>query len=134
MIIIEAIKHAVIRVFDYRSRATRSEFWWFALAFIVWIILAAVVDEVVFKSGEQYSVLYNISGFFWTAIYIVGLVCLLPLMVRRLHDINMSGFWVLIFCVPLGALALLIMLVLPGTPHENRFGGTSDDDDWLLFD
>jgi uncharacterized membrane protein YhaH (DUF805 family) len=44
-------------------------------------------------------------------------------MVRRLHDTNMSGWWALTSLIPiLGGLLLLVPLVKKGTPGENRFG------------
>jgi uncharacterized membrane protein YhaH (DUF805 family) len=43
--------------------------------------------------------------------------------IRRLHDRDMSGWWLLLMLVPvIGSLALLVLYVLPGTPGPNRFG------------
>ena len=57
---------------------------------------------------------------------IVSLVHLIPgiaVSVRRLHDIDRTGWWLLIGFVPLiGAIVLLIFYVTPGTPGANRFG------------
>lgn len=46
----------------------------------------------------------------------------LALTVRRLHDVNMSGWLVLLGLVPfLGALALLVFMILPANPAGQRF-------------
>ena len=42
--------------------------------------------------------------------------------VRRLHDIDRTGWWVLIGFIPLGVIVLIYFLALPGEPHANRFG------------
>lgn len=96
--------------------------------------MAAIVDEAVFLGGTRYPLLYDIAGTIWTLIYILGLVCLLPLTVRRLHDSDMSGFWVLIIFVPFGAFILLFFMFRESTPHENRYGSISAEDEWALFD
>lgn len=47
----------------------------------------------------------------------------LALSVRRLHDRNMSGWWILIAFIPLiGSIVLLVFYVLPGTTGDNKFG------------
>jgi uncharacterized membrane protein YhaH (DUF805 family) len=56
----------------------------------------------------------------------VVLVFLLPQLavtIRRLHDIDRSGWWFWFAYVPLvGAITLLIFCCMPGTPGPNRFG------------
>jgi uncharacterized membrane protein YhaH (DUF805 family) len=57
---------------------------------------------------------------------IYGLAIIIPsiaVSVRRLHDIDRTGWWVLISLVPvIGTIVLLVFAVLDGTPGENRFG------------
>jgi uncharacterized membrane protein YhaH (DUF805 family) len=134
MAVFETLKLSVKRAFDYKSRATPKEFWWFLFVFFGWIVLAVIVDESVFMGGTKYLALYNIVSILWTLVYIGGLVCLLSLTVRRLHDSDMSGFWVLLIFVPLGPFILLFLMFRESTPHENRFGHISDEDEWALFD
>ena len=59
-----------------------------------------------------------------SGIYVLAtLVPILALSVRRLHDIDRSGWWVLTYLLPLiGPLVLLVFAVLDGTPGSNRFG------------
>jgi uncharacterized membrane protein YhaH (DUF805 family) len=58
---------------------------------------------------------------------IVGLTVLylvlvgLALTIRRLHDIDKTGWWVLIGLVPFGGIVLLIFSLLEGTPGPNRY-------------
>ena len=58
-----------------------------------------------------------------TILAIAGFIVGLPLIVRRLHDTDRSGWWVLIGLIPfVGGIVLLVFACLPGTPAPNRFG------------
>lgn len=46
----------------------------------------------------------------------------LAVQVRRLHDTDRSGLLVLVSAIPLGGLVLLVLLLMPGTAGDNRFG------------
>jgi uncharacterized membrane protein YhaH (DUF805 family) len=46
----------------------------------------------------------------------------LAVAVRRLHDVNMSGAWLLIDLIPFGVIVLLILQAMDGTPGPNRYG------------
>ena len=67
-----------------------------------------------------------ITGVFSVLFILFNLAILLPnlaISVRRLHDIDRSGWWILIALIPfIGGIVLLIFDLLPGTPQENRFG------------
>jgi len=100
------------------GRAARREFWYFLLCnLIVWIFLAAVDWMAGGFRDEGYPELF-------TELY--GLVTVIPILavsVRRLHDSELSGWWVLIGFVPLvGGLVLLWLMALEGTPGSNRYG------------
>jgi uncharacterized membrane protein YhaH (DUF805 family) len=109
---VEAITEAFRNMFNYQGRASRSAYWWFALfsaiAFIVLVILGAALKGF---------------GLFIDVIAYIGLVLTsLPLGVRRMHDTNRSGFWLLISLIPFGGIVVLVFSLLEGTPGPNRFG------------
>lgn len=85
-------------VFNYKGRSTRFEYWTFMLAaFIVNVILAlAFVGADAISSDVGQICIYPI-GLCYIALFVV----ILPLTVRRLHDVGLSGFW-LIYLQPLG--------------------------------
>jgi uncharacterized membrane protein YhaH (DUF805 family) len=57
--------------------------------------------------------------FWWLAVFLPGL----GVDIRRLHDTDRSGWWVLLGLIPLaGGLALLVLFALAGTPGPNRYG------------
>jgi uncharacterized membrane protein YhaH (DUF805 family) len=90
-------------VFD--GRETRKSYWMFILFNLVIVAVLSFIDS--FIGGEELNIL--------TTIY--GLAVLLPtigIAVRRLHDTERSGWWLLISFVPLvGAIILIVLLALP---------------------
>ena len=114
--------------FTYRGRASRSAFWWFQLAVgLTWFALAALTFWAVStRTGPGVDMAHNHLGV-WVLVVacavalVVYLVPTIALTVRRLHDINQAGWWALICIIPGGLLALLVLMVLPGTPGPNRF-------------
>jgi uncharacterized membrane protein YhaH (DUF805 family) len=65
----------------------------------------------------------------WVIIFsIYALSMLLPglsVSVRRLHDIDFTGWWLLLAFVPIASLALIVFYVMEGNPGINRFGPNS---------
>ena len=102
---------------DFSGRAPRAEYWWFYLLTVVAYIVAMILDSIVGAGG---------AGGFGLLSMVVMLGLFLPSMaagVRRLHDTDRSGGWLLIALVPLiGAIVLLVFWVLEGTGGDNRFG------------
>ena len=97
---------------DFSGRARRSEFWWFALFNFVTQIILQVVDGTLFG--------FNLLS---TIFALAVLIPSIAVGVRRLHDRDMAGWWILLVFIPvLGALALLVLYALEGTKGPNRFG------------
>ncbi|MGM0660169.1 MAG: DUF805 domain-containing protein [Pseudomonadota bacterium] len=95
---------------NFTGRAQRSEFWWFALfAFVVLSVLGALGDV-----GNL------LAGIFALAIMLPGI----GVAVRRLHDVDRTGWWYLLVLIPvLGPLILIFAFFIHrGTPGDNRFG------------
>lgn len=99
---------------DFSGRANRKQFWLYALWLIVVYMVIGVVAAVL---GEKAG--NAVIALVWLALIVPNLA----MIVRRLHDTDRSGWWVLISFLPLiGGLILFVFEVLPGTPGENRFG------------
>jgi uncharacterized membrane protein YhaH (DUF805 family) len=98
----------------FSGRARRTEYWMFAL---VNLVVSLVLYILTFATH---------SGFFLVLVFLYGLAVLLPslaVFVRRLHDIGMSAWWILISLVPLvGGIVLFVFSVLPGNQGPNRYG------------
>lgn len=110
----------------FTGRASRSEYWWWALiSGVVAIVLnfIASAGATVNDSGAMVPGPGAVIGYILLGIW--GLATIIPslaLVVRRLHDVNFSGWMILIGLVPfLGGLALLIFMLLPPKPEGQRF-------------
>ena len=111
---LEALKKYA--VFSGRSR--RKEYWYFVLFSVIVSLVLSAVDAILgtFSSSTNVGLLGGIYGL---AIIIPSIA----VSVRRLHDIDRTGWWVLISLVPvIGTIILLVFAVLDGTPGQNRFG------------
>jgi uncharacterized membrane protein YhaH (DUF805 family) len=117
---VTAVKTALGKFATFEGRARRAEYWWFALFNLLVMVLTMTLDAVVF-GGEMAP--FNI---------VASLVLLVPNIavgVRRLHDLDRSGWWYLILLVPLvGLVLLLVWSVMRGTQGANRFGADPVDD------
>jgi uncharacterized membrane protein YhaH (DUF805 family) len=104
----------------FSGRARRAEYWWFTLFVGVVAIALTSVDYMLVgpKALEDYGI-GPLGGLF-------SLVLIIPAIavsIRRLHDRDKSGWWLLWSLLPLiGGLILLIQYVQRGTVGDNRFG------------
>ncbi len=124
------------RFADFSGRSRRMEYWMFALlnilvafAFVMVAILVggglSAIGDMERGAGAGLIVLAPF-GLYYVAILIPSLA----VQVRRLHDRDMSGWWLLLFYVlsliPVvgffASIALLVLAFLPGTDGDNRFG------------
>lgn len=109
---LDAMRHYA----TFTGRTSRAGFWLYTLFYFIIMVIAGVVDNAVLGYDVQGG--GPISG-------IAGLVHLVPgiaIAVRRLHDIDRTGWWLLIGFTGIGLIVLFIFNVLAGTPGPNRFG------------
>jgi uncharacterized membrane protein YhaH (DUF805 family) len=93
---------------EFTGRSTRTEYWLFFLFNLLLGMLVSIVG------GDTPLILVM-----WLALLIPNIA----VGVRRLHDINMSGWWFLINLLPiLGSIVMFVFAVMPGTVGRNRFG------------
>jgi len=124
-----AVKRFFKKYATFSGRASRSEYWWWTLVSVAVSIILNIITGVGTAASTSASGLSQTSGpafTFGTIVLIIwALATLVPslaLVVRRLHDVNMSGWLALIAFVPfLGALALLVFMILPPNPAGQRF-------------
>ena len=106
---------------DFNGRAKRAEYWYFFL-FQVVVGPALFILQVSFGAlgmSAIASIFSIIGGLFSLATLLPGL----SVAVRRLHDINKCGWFVLIGFIPLiGAIILLYLLAQKGTEGPNKYG------------
>ncbi len=133
---------------DFTGRAPRAEYWWYTLAIVIVSLVLTIVESIAGLRGMIFGVYGPLTALFWLATIVPGIA----VGVRRLHDTNRSGWWLLLFVpylitmimtaraaaagnlaaiggfgllslVGLGlSIVLLVFMVLPGTPGDNRYG------------
>lgn len=99
---------------QFEGRSSRSEYWYFALFnFIVSIAISAIAEVMGTMALGGLSILYSL------AIIIPSVA----VSVRRLHDTNRSGWWILISLVPIiGFFVFLYFAVQPSDEGDNQYG------------
>lgn len=103
----------------FTGRARRKEYWLFALLAFGLYIVASILDG----AAGMGRTIGGVYGPIMTAVALGLLVPSIAVGIRRLHDTDRSGWWLLIALVPIvGSIVLLVFMVLEGTRGSNRFG------------
>lgn len=125
----QAVSSGYRKYVTFGGRASRSEYWWWVLFIILSSIVVGIVESALgLGSGTVTELEGGLSASYagGPLSIIWSLVNLLPgiaVGVRRLHDTDRSGWWLLIGLVPLiGAIVLLVFFCTKGTAGPNRFG------------
>jgi uncharacterized membrane protein YhaH (DUF805 family) len=109
-----AVAICLRRYASFAGRAPRSEYWWFALFTILASVVADILDSLFF--GARVGLFSDLT---WLAVLLPSIA----VQVRRLHDIDRTGWWWWIVLVPLlGWILLLVWDCTPGTEGPNRYG------------
>ena len=94
--VVEVFRRTVTEHYvDFQGRCARRDFWYFVVGYVVLYIGVAIVQSIILSSAL-------LTGLLSLAMLLPGL----GIAVRRLHDIDRSGWWILIGVVP-GFLAIL---------------------------
>jgi uncharacterized membrane protein YhaH (DUF805 family) len=121
------------RYAQFTGRSRRKEYWMFVLFFVILYVIAMTLDSLLGfgtttryadMSGNSASVGFNSSGGILTLLAMLALlVPSIAVAVRRLHDTDRSGWWILIGLIPLvGTIVLIVFYCTDGTKGSNRFG------------
>lgn len=118
---IAAIESVIFRYFNITSRATRAEYWWWAL-FQSLALLGCVWADVT-KIANTDSPSFNPLEYSSFLLVLLTLIPNVTVAIRRLHDSGHSGLWYLIVFVPfVGGLWFLVLMVLPSERDDNIYG------------
>ena len=121
---VEAVKSGYANYVNFSGRAQRSAYWWWVLFQVgVGLAIALIEGGGSFSRGAgsmQFAVVGGTFSMIWS---LINLLPGLAVAVRRLHDLDKSGWWLLIGLIPLvGAIILLVWFCSRGTSGANRFG------------
>ncbi len=108
---VQAISSGFSNYVNFSDRASRSEYWFWVLFVLIADVVAIAIDAAI---GKQI-----ITSLFGLAVLLPGL----GVTVRRLHDLDRTGWWIFLGLIPLvGAIILIIWFCSKGTDGPNRFG------------
>ena len=114
--IFEDLTNSVIscfnKYFDFETRSSRKEFWYWQL-FRILMFLSITYLESLGLSG-----LLFISNF-------IFLIPEIAVSIRRLHDINKSGWWILLTITIIGIIPLIYFYCIKGDDGANDYGQTN---------
>jgi uncharacterized membrane protein YhaH (DUF805 family) len=113
---VDAIATCLRQYATFSGRAARPEYWYFVLFNIMVAIASTVLDVMIFDPTAEFSPINSLTS----------LALLLPSLAvaaRRLHDVDRTAWWILLFLIPvIGWLIAILFLVQRGSPGTNRFG------------
>jgi uncharacterized membrane protein YhaH (DUF805 family) len=110
----QAISSGFNNYVNFTGRAARSEFWYWALFAALASLAGELIDLALFTS----STFTPIQTLVNLALFLPGLA----VSVRRLHDLDRTGWWLLLIFTVIGIIVLLVWDCMRGTVGPNRFG------------
>ena len=110
----EAVSDGFSKYATFSGRSSRSAFWWWILFYVLIVIGASIIDAAI-KTQV-------VGGLVWLAFIIPNLAVL----VRRLHDADHTGWWVLIGLIPLAGAIVLIVFACTDSGPPNQWGDGPD--------
>lgn len=112
------------RYADFSGRSRRKEYWLFVLGVFVAALILSVIEGILGLSG----VVGGVYGPLTTILLLGVLIPGIAVQVRRFHDQDKSGWFVLLAFIPIiGSIAVLVFMCLEGTKGPNRFGPDPKD-------
>ena len=124
----ETFKECVTQKYArFDGRARRREYWLFTLGYLLISLPPSLVGGIILTTAmaSESTILYVIGALLIIAMIVLYLGLVIPalaVMVRRLHDINLSGWWYLLSLIPYVGALMIVVAFIPGTIGANRFG------------
>ena len=124
---VESTKNVFIKWKDFDSRVSRSEYWWGTLGVgIISLLLGFAIGLVVgvggFTLGYSMDAIQPFMDIVLLPWYLFSIIAGTSLVARRLHDVNKSLWWILIFFTIVGGFFLIYWYCKKGDAGDNRFG------------
>jgi uncharacterized membrane protein YhaH (DUF805 family) len=110
----EAVSDGLSKYATFSGRTSRSGYWWFYLFYILVLVGASIVDAAI-KTPI-------LTGLAVLALFLPSLAVL----VRRLHDTDHSGWWILISFIPLVGTIVIIVFACTDSGPPNKYGNGPD--------
>ena len=112
MTFVESVEHVLSNYFNAEGRASRSEYWWWYL----FTILASIAVSLLGVILDKFTGIEFLSTILTWGLSILILIPNICVQIRRYHDINRSGWWILCPIVN------TVFLFFAGDEGENDYG------------
>ena len=113
----EAYKTCLLNKYAaFSGRASRSEYWYFFLFLVLLAIVTSIIDAAIFP-GNELMPTYSIFS-------LLTIIPSISAAARRLHDVDRSGWWQLLYFTIIGSLLVLYWLIKKGDAGDNKHGTT----------
>ena len=115
------------RYADFSGRSRRLEYWMFSLGLAIFFVLVVTCVIAIAVAGQNSDRALPVAMVLFVGLAMIAwLAVLVPsiaVQVRRFHDQDLSGWFVLLGFIPyVGGLVILVFMCLPGTKGDNRYG------------
>lgn len=135
MVIVNAVKEFFTRYVDFKGRTSRATYWWTILGLFILGFIIGFVSSLIFGAAPTINANTNIEAgealkiYFSSATnvisFIISLITIIPgiaMSIRRLHDINKSGWFYLLSFIPfIGQIILLVFYCMPTVDEGNNY-------------
>lgn len=130
--VIDWFKKCLRNYINFGGRARRAEFWSFQLCYWAVFIIGLIIIILSFTNAVVASDSLTGLGIFyivgcllvlaWSVFSVLMFIPMVAVAVRRLHDINLSGFWLLLHFIAIGSIAVWIMFCIDTVQDTNQWG------------
>ena len=111
----EAYKTCLLNKYAaFSGRASRSEYWYFFLFLVLLAIVTSIIDAAIFP-GNELMPTYSIFS-------LLTIIPSISATARRLHDVDRSGWWQLLYFTIIGSLLVLYWLIKKSDSGNNKHG------------
>jgi uncharacterized membrane protein YhaH (DUF805 family) len=105
---------------DFSGRARRKEYWFFSLFHSLTVVTGAFLADALSKENRTIGTIFESIVVLY---FLASIVPTLAVTVRRLHDVDKSGWWYFISLIPfVGPIWLLVLTLTDGTSGPNQYG------------
>lgn len=123
----DAVMEVLRKFATFNGRATRSEYWWWALVHILFFsftpFLLTIIAVIMIAISGFLAFIPVFLWLIWMVAFVVAFIPTLAVTVRRLHDTGRSGAHYLLAFIPfIGAIIVLIFLLEESQPMDNQYG------------
>jgi uncharacterized membrane protein YhaH (DUF805 family) len=113
----EAIGSGLRNYANFSGRATRPEYWYWIVPVVIINVVLGVVDQTL-SPGTQMGTLSWVT----MVVFLASILPTLGVSIRRLHDIDRSGWWFLLWFTLVGGVVVIYWACQQGTAGSNSFG------------